>query len=69
VHSVTLICRVERIGRELFYSKYMIFIFGATTVPIVCLLKLLACSNLKACRMLVAVRVICSEVVLGGKKI
>ena len=51
-------------GSELVFT----FFFGATTTPIVCLLKILACSNLKASRMLVAVRVIFSAVVLYLKQ-
>jgi len=46
----------------------MTLFIGAITVPIVCLLKLLACSNLKASRMLVAVRVIFSALVLNLKQ-
>ena len=44
------------------------FLFSAITVPIVCLLKLLACLNLKVSRMLVAVRVILLAVVFDLKQ-
>jgi hypothetical protein len=46
----------------------MTLIFGATTVSTVCLLKLLACSNVKASGMRVAVHVIFSVVVLDLKQ-